>query len=225
MSTPIEPATAPAIEESLSRAGFWTGMVFAGLGVPYAIGVAAAFAGGGFPPAEPVSTLLHVLMLISPLILVLFLSIIHTATPRPKSFLTLASLMCVVMLALSVVVNRFVALTTVRYATVNGHTEDLNWFLPYEWPSIMMALEVLGWGLFFGLACLCLVPVFSTTRLDRAIQVALVLSAAACLFGVVALAMNNFELMAVVAPIGWGPGAAVSCVLIAIRLRQRRGLG
>jgi hypothetical protein len=38
--------------------------------------------------------------------------------------------------------------------------------LPYAWPSVSNALEVLAWGYFFGLACLLLAPVFGQAKLE-----------------------------------------------------------
>ncbi|GAA4921723.1 hypothetical protein LX16_4892 [Stackebrandtia albiflava] len=223
------PATADTPDTSRSledprlavRTGVTAAVVFIALGVPYVAGVGVTFAQGGFPPAEPVSTLLHVLVMAMALALVPFWAAVHATTPPGRRVFSLASLSCVTMMSVCVVLNRFIALTAVHYAAEHGGPAGLEWFLPYEWPSLTMALEVAGWGLFFGIACLLLIPAFGSSRLDRAVTLTLALSAGFCLFGVVALMMNDFTLMSAVAPIGWGPGAVTACVLIALRMRRR----
>jgi len=47
-------------------------------------------------------------------------------------------------------INRYVALTVVRQSLAAGNTDGLQWFLPYTWPSIMLAIEYLAWGFFLG---------------------------------------------------------------------------
>jgi hypothetical protein len=39
-------------------------------------------------------------------------------------------------------INRYVALTVVRQSLAAGNTDGLQWFLPYTWPSIMLAGSV-----------------------------------------------------------------------------------
>lgn len=63
------------------------------------------------------------------------------------------------MFAVAVTINRFVQLTIVQQSIAADDVTDLRRFLPYDPRSAMFALEILGWGFFFGLAALSLVPV------------------------------------------------------------------
>jgi hypothetical protein len=67
----------------------------------------------------------------------------------------------------------FLQLTTVRYGLTRGESEGL-WLItfpserfPNEY-SAAWALNVLGWGLFLGLAVVLITPVFGKTRRGRA---------------------------------------------------------
>jgi hypothetical protein len=87
--------------------------------------------------------------------------------------------------------------------------------------SFTFALECLGFGIFFSLACLLLIPVFGTGRLERSIAgtfaVIGVLSPAAA----VGLALDSTDLMGLVAPLAWGVGPILAAVLVVRWLRRQ----
>jgi len=177
-------------------------------------------AGTPFPPTGGYATTFHVVMLVAVILMVPLWCGIHLSTPPEKRIYTLTSLVFLLMLTLLVVINRFVGLTLVRQSPDLGQTAGLEWFQPYGWPSLMFAFESLGWGIFFSLACLFLIPVFTTGKLDRWIAgtfaVIGVLSPAAAL----GLYLNSTDLMGLVAPIAWGIGPILASVLVALRLRS-----
>lgn len=201
--------------------GMWASASYAVLAVGYmAVLVPLLLAGTPFPPPEPYLTVLHLLTLLGPALAVPLWCAVHLAAPAEKKVFTLASLAFVVMLAVVVMINRFVALTLVRQGADPGATGMLDWLQPYGWPSLMLAFEILGWGLFFSLACLFLIPVFLVGRLERAIATALGVTGALSLVSVVALAVDSLEVMGVVAPLAWGLGPLVATVLLGIRFRS-----
>ncbi|WP_405062633.1 hypothetical protein OG474_13650 [Kribbella sp. NBC_01505] len=200
----------------MCRLGQWSGGVVAMLSLIY-LGMLSSMmvAGLPFPPAEPYTTGFHVLILATVLAMVPLWCAIHLAAPPDRRIFTLTSLVFVAMLVLLVTINRFVALTLVRQSPGLGRTEGLDWFQPYGWPSLMFTFESLGWGIFFSLACLFLVPVFRTGKLARWIGgsflVVGVLSPAAA----IGLYLNSIELMGLVAPVAWGVGLILATALVA----------
>jgi uncharacterized membrane protein YgdD (TMEM256/DUF423 family) len=168
------------------------------------------------PAVEPYATLFHLLNLVAPLVAIPIWCGIYLAAPTKKKVYSLTSLAFAVMWAIVVVINRFVALTMVRQSANAGRTDGLEWFLPYGWPSFTRAIEMLGWGVFFALACLFLVPVFTTGRLERAIAgVFAITGVLSFVGGTVAVAVDSTTLMGLVAPIGWGLGPIAGAVLLA----------
>jgi hypothetical protein len=108
----------------------------------------------------------------------------------------------------------------VRQSLSSGNTNGLQWFLPYCWPSIMLALEYLAWGFFFGLACIFLALVFTSGRLEQAIFWTLIARGSLSLLAVLGqmigtngLTFNFFTLAGV---IGWGPGLTTAAFLMAV---------
>jgi hypothetical protein len=138
----------------------------------------------------------------------------NSAAPDSKVF-TQTSLGLIVIFATLTSINRYVALTVVRQSIDMGITDGLNWFMPYGWPSIMAAIEVLAWGFFLGLAFLFLAPVFRKGKLELAIIWTLIISGIFSLLAVVGQIMNSvaLNLLGIVA---WGPGLTVLFVLFAI---------
>jgi hypothetical protein len=85
----------------------------------------------------------------------------------------------------------------------------------------MVAMEVLGWGLYYGLACLCLAPVFGRDRLEKAIFWTLIASGGLSLVAVLAQVLNNLPL-SMAGVIAWGPGAIVLMVLWALWFKRQK---
>jgi hypothetical protein len=204
------------------QAGFWAAVILA-VGFLVYLGILAVMliSGTGYPPVEPYQTILHFLILFAATMMVFFWATLHTVVPRDRQFFSLASLALIVIFATLTSINRFVALTVVRQSLASGNTAGLQWFLPYAWPSIMLAMEILGWGLFFGLACLCLAPVFVSGKLERAIFWTLLVTGVLCLLSVVGLLLNSMALLGLVAPLAWGLIPAITFILMAIWFKTR----
>jgi hypothetical protein len=82
----------------------------------------------------------------------------------------------------------------------------------------MLALEYLGWGFFFALACLSLAPVFTMGKLERAISSLLIITGLLSLLAVVGQVIGssalNFDLFTMAGVLGWGPGLTLAVALI-----------
>lgn len=209
----------------VGQIGFWMGLLLVLLGLAYvALLVATMVSGSGFPPVEPFLTVFHLLILITATGMVVFWSLVHEAVPPGRKHFSRASLALIIIFAALTSINRYVGLTVVKQSLASGNTGGLQWFLPYGWPSVMLALEMLAWGFFFGLACLCLAPAFSGSGLQRAIASLLsvvgilsLLSAFGPVAGTSSLSFNPFTLAGVVA---WGPGLTITIALMVIWFRR-----
>jgi hypothetical protein len=114
----------------------------------------------------------------------------------------------------------YVSLTVVPQAIQQGRTEGLSWLLPYAWPSIMAAAELLDWGLYLGLALLCLAPAFREERIARAIFWTLLVSGSQCLLSALGQVLN-IAWLNVLGILAWGPGLIVLMALLAFWFKAR----
>ncbi|MFB4278548.1 hypothetical protein ACBJ59_24885 [Nonomuraea sp. MTCD27] len=202
--------------------GMWAGGGFTALALLYLVVLSVMMVRElPFPPQEPFTTTFHAIMILAALILVPLWSAVHLATPADRQVFTLISLAFVVMNAVVVCANRFVALTMVRQSPGLGRTAGLEWFQPYGWPSVMYAFEILGWGVFFSLACLFLAPAFHAPGLERGIAATLATMGILSLGGALGLFVGSTALLGVIAPLAWGLGPAAATVLIMFWLRAR----
>jgi hypothetical protein len=207
------------------QTGFWSGMVLVILGLVYlGLVVSMIISGSGFPPPESFQTIFNALILLTAVWMVFFWSTLHQAVSPEKKLFSRVSLLLIVIFAALTSINRYVGLTVVRQSLLSGDTNGLHWFMPYAWPSVMLALEYLAWGFFFGLACLCLVPVFTAGKLERTIRWVLIvtgiLSLLALIGQVIGSSALTFDPFTLAGTIGWGPGLTTAVALIAVWFRK-----
>jgi len=82
-----------------------------------------------------------------------------------------------------------------------------------QWPSVEMAVDYLAWGLFMGLAFLCMgVSVSSGSRADRKIKTVPLINGILCLTGFAGAILIN-ENVWYIAPVGYGFGFLVLCIM------------
>ena len=213
----------------IRRIGFWSGLVLVILGVIYlGLITVSMSSGSGFPPVEPFQTIFNVLVLITAVWMVFFWSILHQAAPVERKPFSRASFAMIVIFAALTSINRYVGLTVVKQSIASGTTNGLQWFLPYGWPSVMLALEFLAWGFFFGLACLCLAPVFVNGKLEHAIFWTLILTGILSLLAALGLVIGSnalsFTPYTFAGMMGGGPGLTTSVILLVIWFYRKRVL-
>ena len=188
------------------KLGFRLGISLVALGIAYmALLAIMMVSGSGFPPVEPYTTLFSVLILVTALIMIFYWIILYSSLSPENKLYGLTSLIMIAIFAALTSINRFVALTVVKQSLASGYTDGLEWFLPYQWPSVMLAIEILAWGGFFGLACLSLAPAFSKGRLERTIFWALLLTGSLSLISVFGQIINS-TFLNFAGLIAWGPG-------------------
>jgi hypothetical protein len=198
--------------------GVWSSGLFVALTVVYLVLLSSMMLRGlPFPPSGGYVNVFHVLVLLAPAVAIPLWCAVHLAAPPGKQAFTLASLAFVVMWAIVVIINRFVALTMVRHG---AGTPGLEWFTPYGSPSLMFTFEMLGWGLFFSIACLLMVPVFTAGRRERFIAGAFGVTGVFSLGAAVGFAVDSVDVIGLVAPIAWGAGPLVWAVLLIAWLRR-----
>jgi hypothetical protein len=190
---------------SIHKLGYWTAVFIVVLVLIYLAAIAAILMSGVIPPEEPYLSIISVVSLASVPALVFFWGILHNVVSTEKKIFMRTSLALIVIFATLTSINRYVALTVVGQSIDMGITEGLNWFMPYGWPSIMAATEVLAWGFFLGLAIFFLAPVFRTGKVELAIFWTLIISGILSLIAVIGQVMNSV-ILNMLGIIAWGPG-------------------
>jgi hypothetical protein len=207
------------MQTSNHKLGYWTALLGFLLTLIYLAAVVRMFVSGTIPPAEPYISIISVVSLASVPIFVFLWVILHSVVLPEQKVFTQTSLALIVIFATVTSINRYVAMTVVRQSIDMGITDGLNWFMPYGWPSIMAAMEVLAWGFFLGLAFLFLAPVFRKGKLESAIFWTLIISGIFSLIAVLGQIRNSVVLN-MLGIIAWGPGLILLFALLASWFRN-----
>jgi hypothetical protein len=140
------------------------------------------------------------------------------AAPGLRAYAFAALSFMIVCAAITSSVN-FALLMTSLHPQAAGPA--LSLFLPYRWPSIAYALDLLAWDGFFGLAVLFAAPVFSGPGLERAVRVIMILTGAVCLIGLIGILSAGSQGLGI-AILGYSVGAPVVFVLLAVLFGRAR---
>jgi hypothetical protein len=140
------------------------------------------------PIGNPMFTILEVLIIVMMPAMVALMVAVHAWAPMHAKALSLISVVFMGLLAGVTCIVHFSILTLSRQPEFT----EQSWLplvLSFEWPSVVYALDILGWDVFFPLSMLFAAPVFRGSRLAawiRALMIASGVLALAGLSGVVA---------------------------------------
>ena len=201
--------------------GFWSALTLTAAGVVYAVVVGSYFAAHGLtlPPSEGLQTFGAVMTLLAAADMVVLMVSLCAVSASDRRILNWIALVFTALFAGAVSINRFVQLSVVRQRTAVGDTEGISWFLAYGPRSAMLALEMLGWCFFLGLACVFSGLSISGGRLETWIRWSFLTYGLLGFIGAV-----GFILASPVAGAGlvaWGVVLPVTTALLAIRFHRR----
>ncbi|HSD82756.1 MAG TPA: hypothetical protein VLG46_02800 [Anaerolineae bacterium] len=159
------------------------------------------------------------MLLFAPLYVMLVNSL-HELAPSEKKVATRLSLSFGLLFAVLVGGFYFVQLSAVRLSVAKDQFAGLEQIVQANPYSALSALNMLGWTLFFGLSSLFVAPVFSGSKLAKAIRWLFVINGMMCLLGGLGYALEITTL--VFFTINFGMGGAVTLFTIALCVYFRR---
>jgi hypothetical protein len=205
-------------KNTASQIGFWASVFVAILGVIYLLVLIFYFSTVGFvfPPPPFVELASGIITFLTAPGLVILFTAIRFINEEDNKVLGSLGISFIIMFAISVSINRFVQLTVIQQSLPDVPA-DLVRFLPYSTGSVMLALEVLGWGFFSSLAAVFVAPLFSSSPLEKAIRWTFIAYAFFSFMSVIGFATSS-EIP--IGPIAWGPILLVLTILLAVYFRN-----
>jgi hypothetical protein len=216
------------------KLGYWSAILSIILGIGYGIGLGMLIVLFPTPPwtnladfvaaLQPTSlfcfTLCQVMMFLSaPLNMILFCSL-HDYAPPDKKVLTRIGLCA--MTATMVLGSQmyFVQFSTVRQNIAKGVLTGLEQFVQWNPNSVIMAIGMLGWTFFFGLAFIFVAPVFSGGRLEKGLRYAFSICGGCAVLGTIGFLLESivFQLIYVMGITLAGTTAAVLASILFRRM-------
>ena len=144
------------------------------------------------PIGDPMFTILEILIITMPGMVALMVTV-HAWAPTNAKALSLTSVVFMGLLAGVTCSLHFVILTLSHQPEFRAQTW-LPLVLSFEWPSIVYALDILGWDVFFPLSMLFAAPVFSGSRLATWIRVLMIVSGVLSLAGLSGVVAGDMQL-------------------------------
>jgi hypothetical protein len=195
------------------RLGMWIAWSLFALYIAYE---ASLFAGGVAQgvPVDPFMAIAEVLDIIGALLQVILIATIYECAPRRAKSLTRIALGWMLVMAGLTVSVHFVMLTVGRQidvATFPGYARVFGW----EWPSLLYAVELAAWHLFFSLSLLFAASAFRGHGRQALVRAGLRVTGVLCIAGLVGPAVGNLN-WRMIGVFGYGVVFPLVCVAIAL---------
>jgi hypothetical protein len=145
------------------------------------------------PIGDPIFTILEVLIIAMMPAMVALMVAVHAWAPMRAKTLTLTSLVFMGLLAGITCVVHFCVLPLSRQPEFAGRPWESLVF-PFAWPSVVYALDILAWDVFFALSMLFAAPVFRGSRLAAWIRVLTVASGVLSFAGLSGVVAGDMQL-------------------------------
>jgi len=148
------------------------------------------------PIGDPMFTILEVLIIIMMPAMVALMVAVHAWAPMHVKTLSLTSVVFMGLLAGVTSIVHFVMLTLSRQPEFSGQSW-LPLVLSFNWPSVVYALEILGWDVFFPLSVLFAAPVFRGSHLAAWIRVLMIASGVLALAGLSGVVVGDMQVRSI----------------------------
>jgi hypothetical protein len=145
------------------------------------------------PIGNPMFTILEVLIIIMMPAMVALMVAVHAWAPMQAKTLSLTSVVFMGLLAGLTCSVHFVILTLSRQPKFT----EQSWLplvLSFNWPSVVYALDILAWDIFFALSMLFAAPVFRGSRLAAWIRALMIASGVLALAGLSGVMVGHMQL-------------------------------
>lgn len=159
------------------------------------------------------------MLLFGPLYVVL-LNSIYEHTPQDKKLLVRIAINFGLAFAVLTGINYFVQLSAVRLSLLKGEFQGLEQFVQANPISGISAINMLGWTVFLGLSSLFVAPVFSGSKLEKAIGIAFFVNGLCCLLGGIGYGFDIVILIFLTINLGMGGAVFTAAILLCIFYRR-----
>jgi hypothetical protein len=145
------------------------------------------------PIGDPMFTILELLIIFMMPAMIALMVAVHAWAPTRAKTLSLTAVVFMALLGGVTCSVHFVILTISRQVAFAGQPW-LPLFLEFKWPSVVYALDILGWDVFFPLSMLFAAPVFSGSPLTLWIRWLMIVSGMLALAGLSGVVFGDMRL-------------------------------
>lgn len=145
------------------------------------------------PIGDPYFSLMEMLIIAMAPVMVIVMVAVHAyAAPGARAYSRTALAWMVIMAGITSSVH-FVILTVSRSIAAAGFPWASLLF-SFQWPSVVYALDILAWDVFFALSMLFAAPVFRAGRLEKTLRALMIAGGALSLAGLIGVPFADMNL-------------------------------
>jgi hypothetical protein len=161
---------------------------------------------------EPFLIGLEVVSVLSGLILILLISSVYHYSPAESKLTSLIALLFTTCFGALTITNHLTYLTVLR--TTTGQTSILgSVFSLTQWPSIILGVDYVAWGLFLGLGLIFNSSTFRGSLVQKVLRFAFLICGFLCILGFIGLALGGQSYW-FIAVAGYGIGFFIISILL-----------
>lgn len=165
------------------------------------------------PISDPWFSMMEILILIMAPLMAVLMAEIHAYASLDVKVLSLIALIFMSIVACITCGVHFLVLFVSRQIQALTGLEWLSYIFSFKWPSVIYALDILAWDLFFALAMFFAAPVFKGDRLKSTVRVLMIVSGVLCLAGLLGPIFGNM-LIRDIGIVGYGVVFPFICLLL-----------
>jgi hypothetical protein len=205
-------------DERVSRLiAMWSAWGTVSLGIAYSVAVVAAGAARG-EFEDPYWAVAEVLVLLGAPIMVSLTAAIHNCTPVGRRAFSLMAFGWMPITAGLTAIVHLIELTVARRADIVSSPEYDSLYA-FQWPSLLNAVEICAWNLFFGLPLLFLAFAFLGDGKQRVVRQLLIASGVLVVAGLIGPAVGDMR-WRLIGVFGYGVLFPVACFMIGLVFKR-----
>ncbi len=164
---------------------------------------------------DPYLAILEFLIILSAVSLVVMMAAVYAYASRETKTCSLVALAFMLAFAVLTCSTHFASLTVGRQIASETMPQFSRQLSFGEWPTLSLALDLLGWDFLLGLSLLFAAPVFRGERLQNTVGVAMYVDGALCVAGTLGPLSGHLWLQ-LPAIVGYAFVLPVVCVFVAL---------
>ncbi|MCG8403214.1 MAG: hypothetical protein MJA84_16715 [Firmicutes bacterium] len=166
------------------------------------------------PISDPFFSIMEILIIVIAPLMVVLMAVVHAyAAPNVKT-LSLTALIFMSILACITCSVHFIILTVSRQAESIVALPWISLFFSFKWPSVIYALDILAWDLFFSLSMFFAAPVFKGDRLKDSVRILMIVSGVLSLAGLIGPIVGSMQIRNI-GIVGYVGVFSIVCLLLA----------
>lgn len=165
------------------------------------------------PISDPWFTIMEILILIMAPLMVVLMVEIHAYASDNVKILSLTALVFMSIMACITSCVHFLVLFVSRQIESAAGLQWFSFIFSFKWPSVIYALDILAWDLFFALSMIFAAPVFKGNRLKSSVRILMFVSGILSFAGMLGPVFGNM-LIRDIGIVGYGVVFPFICLLL-----------